>query len=60
MKAAQSMADDILDGVFCQECGEYLGEATGYPRYCSDCDPVSVKKYKSKPAKVEKLPAVKP
>ncbi len=33
-----SEADDILDGMFCQFCGEYLeDEAPGYPRSCKDC-----------------------
>jgi hypothetical protein len=31
------IADDILDGIFCQECGEYIGEAVGYPRTCIGC-----------------------
>ena len=32
------MADDIIDGLFCQYCGEYLEEAVGYPRSCSGCE----------------------
>jgi hypothetical protein len=32
-----SMADDIIDGVFCDICGEYIGEPVGYPRTCSGC-----------------------
>lgn len=32
------MADDILDGLFCQYCGVFLdGESPGYPRSCG-CD----------------------
>jgi len=31
------MADDIIDGIFCEECGEYIGEPVGYPRLCSGC-----------------------
>jgi hypothetical protein len=31
------MADDILDGVFCEICGEYIGEECGYPRRCEGC-----------------------
>lgn len=31
------IADAILDGVFCQECGEYLGEGDGYPVTCAGC-----------------------
>lgn len=33
------MADDIIAGVFCQECGAYIGEEVGYPRSCDDCSP---------------------
>ena len=32
------MAEDILEGVFCQVCGCYIGEEVGYPRSCDDCD----------------------
>ena len=32
------MADDIIDGIFCEQCGVYLGDAVGYPRTCSDCN----------------------
>jgi len=31
------VADDILDGTLCQECGVYLGEGDGYPRSCAGC-----------------------
>lgn len=31
------MADDIIDGIFCEQCGEYLGEPVGYPRTYSGC-----------------------
>ena len=34
-----SMADDILEGIFCDECGQYIGEPVGYPRKCNDCKP---------------------
>lgn len=34
------MADALLDGIFCQGCGELLDEAgTGFPGYCIDCQP---------------------
>lgn len=32
-----SMADDIIAGVFCELCGEYIGDPCGYPRRCDDC-----------------------
>ncbi len=31
------MADDLIDGIFCEQCGEYLGDAVGYPRTCDGC-----------------------
>lgn len=31
------MADYILDGDDCQECGEYLGPGDGFPRTCASC-----------------------
>lgn len=31
------MADMALDGTVCETCGEYLGEAVGYPRKCDSC-----------------------
>jgi hypothetical protein len=32
------IADMMLDGTLCQECGDYLGPECGYPRSCSGCD----------------------
>jgi len=29
--------DMILDGILCEGCGEFLGEAVGYPRRCPGC-----------------------
>ncbi len=31
------MADAILDGDFCQECGVWMGEGDGFARTCRDC-----------------------
>ena len=31
------IADAILDGEFCQVCGEYLGEGDGFPVTCEGC-----------------------
>lgn len=33
------IADAILEGVFCQGCGDYLGEGGGYPTFCRGCQP---------------------
>ena len=30
------IADAMLDGTRCECCGEYIGDATGYPGYCSE------------------------
>jgi hypothetical protein len=30
--------DLMLEGVLCQVCGVYLGEAVGYPSSCSSCE----------------------
>lgn len=29
------VADMILDGTLCDQCGVFIGEAVGYPRSCS-------------------------
>ena len=31
------IADAMLNGEFCQWCGEYLGEGDGYPVICPGC-----------------------
>ena len=31
------IADDIVDGVICQECLQPLDEPTGYPVTCEEC-----------------------
>jgi hypothetical protein len=31
------IADMMLDGTLCERCGEYIGNAVGYPRKCSSC-----------------------
>ena len=31
------VADSIIDGEFCQECGEHIGDGNGYPVSCSGC-----------------------
>lgn len=32
------IADDILDGFYCQTCGTVIGEYVGYPRNCDYCE----------------------
>ena len=31
------IAEGMVDGSFCQGCGEYLGEGDGFPQTCSGC-----------------------
>jgi hypothetical protein len=31
------LADDIVDGRSCSECGIYFEKAHGYPVLCTDC-----------------------
>lgn len=45
--------DAMIDGTFCQHCGEYLdGESPGYPRSCDGC-----KGWQIKPNKREAIEA---
>ena len=32
------IAEMMLDGTMCQQCGEYIGEPVGYPIYCENCE----------------------
>lgn len=31
-------AELLLEGVLCENCGCYIGEAVGYTRVCDECD----------------------
>jgi len=35
--SSPEIAEMHLDGTLCEQCGEYLGEAVGYPRLCVWC-----------------------
>lgn len=35
------IADSMIDGELCQECGVYLGEGMGFPRSCAACSNAS-------------------
>lgn len=35
------IADMMIDGTMCSDCGEYIGEGDGFPRQCSSCRPRS-------------------
>ena len=32
------IAEMMLEGTLCERCGEYLGDATGFPRLCKGCE----------------------
>ena len=32
------MAEGMMDGTFCECCGQFIDVACGYPRKCSDCE----------------------
>lgn len=44
-------ADLMIEGVLCECCGEYIGDAVGYPRKCSDCAAEEQEEEKTKPKK---------
>ena len=33
------IADAMLDGDMCEQCGELLGDGDGFPRLCRSCQP---------------------
>ena len=52
------IAEMMLDGTLCEGCGEYMGDGTGYPRYCRSCAPkgnAKSPKKKSVPGPIEIL-----
>lgn len=32
------VAEMMLDGTLCEQCGTFIGPPVGYPRLCEDCD----------------------
>lgn len=44
-------ADDLLDGSCCESCGDWMGEAIGYPRNCEGCKADAKKEQKKQAAK---------
>ena len=34
---AGDVADAMLDGTLCENCGEFIGSMAGYPRKCAGC-----------------------
>lgn len=41
------VAESMLDGSFCQQCGEWIGEPGGYPKSCPACSGASGPSYGS-------------
>lgn len=31
------IAELMLEGVLCENCGSFVGDPVGYPRKCEDC-----------------------
>jgi len=45
------VADMIIEGVLCEQCGGYIGDEVGYPRKCSSCEgPLSKKERRRREA----------
>ncbi len=42
------MVEDILDGIYCEECQDYIGNPCGYPRKCNSCKPHRLETKKKK------------
>jgi hypothetical protein len=53
------IADALINGLMCEQCGIYLdGDQPGYPRCCEDCakaDPVIAEMYKNRIVKDDAL-----
>ncbi len=47
------IADMMIEGAMCQGCVEYIVDDTGYPRWCSSCEPDDTEDWNPKPRKVE-------
>lgn len=37
--------DLMLDGVICQCCGQFVDDATGFPRSCEGCENLDISEY---------------
>lgn len=46
-------AEMMLDGTCCEGCGEYLGDAQGFPDYCASCK-ADIQVAQAKPASTRK------
>jgi len=44
------IADMIINGDLCEECGVYMAGGAGYPRKCASCNR---RKHKRKPSKAK-------
>lgn len=42
------IADAMINGDLCEQCGDYIGNGIGIPQKCSDCKPRKKKKNKKK------------
>jgi hypothetical protein len=44
------IADMMLDGTLCEQCGEYIDEGDGFPRLCAACKADNPVKKKETPS----------
>ena len=38
------IADMMLDGTLCEQCGEFIDDDGGFPRLCASCEAENAKK----------------
>ncbi len=48
------IADLIIEGTLCECCGEWIGDAVGYPRKCPYCISEEINENKKKSKKKQK------
>lgn len=54
------IADMMLDGTLCEQCGDYLGSGNDFPTICKSCEEeLKREKRKNKAKKVSRKDALK-
>lgn len=48
------IAEMMLDGTLCQQCGQFIGRPCGYPVTCDDCRKGAAKRPKRRGKQVTK------
>jgi predicted Zn-ribbon and HTH transcriptional regulator len=49
-----AIAEMMLDGTLCQQCGQFIGRPCGYPVTCNDCRSEAAETPKRKSKQVTK------